>query len=87
VAEQAVAAPPVEAVVSEVFASLAFSAHAYLSGGEESAETDLAAAEIVIDLAGAAFEKAQARLRPEERAAMASMLTELRLAFVKKRGT
>jgi hypothetical protein len=87
VAEQAVVAPPVEAVLSEVFATLALSALGYLNGAEEGAAPDLAAAEITIDLAAAAFEKAQARLRPEERAAMASMLTDLRLTFVKKRGT
>ena len=85
-ADQAVTVPPIEAVLSEVFATLALTAHAYLETGEGSGEPDLPAAEIAIDLAAAAFEKSQARLRPEERAAMASMLTNLRLTFVKKRG-
>jgi hypothetical protein len=85
-AEQAVAVPPIEAVLSEIFATLALYAHAYLNGPEEGTAPDLAAAEVIIDLAGSAYEKAQSRLRPEERAAMASMLTELRMAYVRKRG-
>jgi hypothetical protein len=86
-AESTVTAPPVEAVLSEVFTTLALSAHAYLNGAEEGAAPDLPAAEIAIDLAAIAYEKAQSRLRPEERAAMAGMLTDLRMAFVGKRGT
>ena len=84
-AEQAVAAPSIDAVLSEVFTTLALSAHTYLHA-PDGGEPDLLSAEVAIDLAGLTFEKAQARLRPEERAALASMLTELRMAYVKKRG-
>ena len=84
---QAVAAPPIDVVVSEVFTTLAFAAHAYLSGsGEEDSNADLAGAEVAIDLAGRAFERVEPRLSTQERAAMASMLTDLRMSYVKKRG-
>ena len=83
---QAVAVPPVEAVVGEVFATLAFAAHAYLSDATEEKKPDLDAAEIAIDIASRAFERAEPRLSTNERAAMTSMLTELRMAYVRKRG-
>jgi Domain of unknown function (DUF1844) len=85
----ATAMPPVEIVLSEVVASLSFAAHGYLepvTGGETSSSPDLDAAEMVIDVAGRAFERIQARLQPEERSAFARSLTDLRLAYVKKRG-
>jgi hypothetical protein len=80
------AAPPVEVVVGEVFATLAFAAHAYLADAGEGAEPDLDGAEIAIDLAGRAYERTQSRLSTQERAAMASMLTDLRMTYVRKRG-
>jgi hypothetical protein len=81
------AAPPVEVVVGEVFATLAFAAHAYLAdAGETGAEPDLDGAEIAIDLAGRAYERTESRLSTQERAAMASMLTDLRMTYVRKRG-
>jgi len=84
---QATAAPPVEALLGVVFATLAFAAHAYLAASHEGAEgTDLGAAELAIDLAGKTFERLEPRLSTEERAAMASMLTDLRMTFVRKRG-
>jgi len=83
--------PPVEVVLSEVVASLAFAAHAYLEppppeGEAGAARPDLVAAEMAIDVAGKAFERIQARLTPEERSAFARSLTDLRLSYVKKRG-
>ncbi len=66
-------------------------AHAYLEppAAEEGAEApppDLEAAEIAIDVAGKAFERIQPRVAPDERSALARLLTELRLSYVKKRG-
>ncbi len=84
----AIAVPPVEVVMSEVVASLALAAHAYLNlaatEGEDTA--DLASADIAIDVAAKAFERIQGSLGAGERSAMAGMLTDLRFAYVKKRG-
>jgi len=79
--------PPVEAVVSEVVASLALTAHAYLepAAGEDSTP-DLEGAEVAIDVAGKAFDRIQSRLSTEERSALARLLTELRMTYVRKRG-
>jgi len=82
--------PPVEVIVSEVVASLTFVAHAYLeppaAASGESVPADLEAADIALDIAGRAFERIQPRFQPEERSALARSLTDLRLAYVKKRG-
>ncbi|MFZ0030393.1 MAG: hypothetical protein WAK84_00790 [Candidatus Cybelea sp.] len=78
--------PPVEPLLSEVIATLALAAHAYLTG-EEGGEPDHSSAEIAIDVASAAFERVKERLRPEQRLAITQMLTETRLTFVRKRGT
>jgi hypothetical protein len=77
--------PPLEPLLSEVIATLALAAHAYLAdtGGQE---PDLASAEAAIDVATAAFERVKERLRPDERLAITQMLTETRLTFVRKRG-
>jgi hypothetical protein len=86
----ATAAPPVEVVLGEVVASLAMLAHAYLEppAAEEgvAAPPDLESAEIAIDVAGKAFERIQPRVAPDERSALARLLTELRLEYVRKRG-
>jgi hypothetical protein len=77
--------PPVEPLLAEVIATLALAAHAYLTdSGDE--QPDYASAEVAIDVATAAFERVKERLRPEERLAMAQMLTETRMTFVRKRG-
>jgi hypothetical protein len=78
--------PPVEPLLSEVIATLALAAHAYLTG-EESRAPDYGSAEIAIDVATSAFERVKERLRPEQRLAITQMLTETRLTFVRKRGT
>ncbi len=82
--------PPVEVVLGEMVTSLAMLAHAYLEPVAEGSETppdaDLASADIAIDIAGKAFERIQPRLGPDERSAMARLLTDLRLTFVRKRG-
>ncbi len=88
-APSATAVPRVEVILSEVVASLALVAHAYLhpSTTEKDDTPDLGAAEIAIDVAAKAFERIGPRLSAGERSAMASMLTDLRFTYVKKRGT
>jgi hypothetical protein len=81
--------PPVEVVLSEVVASLAFAAHVYLDPAPRDqleVSADLDAAEMLIDVAGRAFDRIQTRLQPQERSALARSLTDLRLTYVKKRG-
>jgi hypothetical protein len=78
--------PPVEPLLSEVIATLALAAHAYLTE-EEGSKPDHPSAEIAIDVATAAFERVKERLSPDERLAITQMLTETRLTFVRKRGT
>jgi hypothetical protein len=93
--------PPVEIVLSEVVANLSFIAQAYLaqpgvpsgaeaSGLEQEAQSaqpsrGLEAADIAIDVAGRAFDRIQARLGPEERAALARSLTSVRMMYVRER--
>ena len=78
--------PPVEPLLTEVIATLALAAHAYLTESEGH-EPDREAAEVAIDVAGAAFERVKERLRPEQRLAITQMLTETRMTFVRLRGT
>jgi hypothetical protein len=73
-------------LLREVIATLALAAHAYLTE-QEGRATDHASAEVAIDVATAAFERVKERLRPQERLAITQMLTETRMAFVRKRGT
>lgn len=77
--------PPVEPLITEVIATLALAAHAYLAD-ENGKQPDLGASECAIDIATHAFERVKERLRPDERLAITQMLTETRLTFVKKRG-
>jgi cation transport regulator ChaB len=78
--------PPVEPLLSEVIATLALAAHAYLTE-EEGRKSDQSSAEVAIDVATAAFERVKERLQPDQRLAITQMLTETRLTFVRKRGT
>ena len=78
--------PPIQAVLSETTAQFILLAHAYLEPQGEGTEVDLPSAEIAIDVAGHVFERTQGRLPAEERTALARMLTELRMTFVRKRG-
>ncbi len=82
---QTIALPPVEALVGEVFASLAFAAHGYLEPADPE-QPDLAAAEIAIDVAASAFARIEPRLQPDERSAMARLLADVRMTYVRKRG-
>ncbi|MBC5811411.1 MAG: DUF1844 domain-containing protein [Candidatus Eremiobacteraeota bacterium] len=84
---QATSAPPIETVLSDIFASLAFAAHAYLTASnDETKATDLEAAQTAIDLAGLTYERIAPRLPSEERLQMAALLTDLRMTCVRKRG-
>ncbi len=78
--------PPLEPLLTEVIATLALAAHAYLSDTDQR-EPDFPSAEAAIDVATSAFERVKERLRPDERLAITQMLTETRMTFVKKRGT
>jgi hypothetical protein len=77
---------PVEVVLEETIASLVVAAHTYLAPPGESASPDFGAAELLIDIAGTAFERIGPRLQPQERSAIARLLTDLRMTFVRKRG-
>ncbi len=79
------AIPSVEPLVTDVIATLALAAHAYLSDDAEK-RPDIGDAQIAIDVAAFAFESIKDRLRPEQRLAIAQMLTETRMTFIKKRG-
>ena len=77
--------PALEPLLTEVIATLALAAHAYLAD-EDGRQPDLASAEAAIDVATTAFERVKERLRPDERLAITQMLTETRMIFVRKRG-
>jgi hypothetical protein len=77
--------PSVEPLLVEVMSTLALAAHAYLTD-TDGRQPDYPSAEVAIDVATAAFERIKERLRAEERLAMAQMLTETRMTFVRKRG-
>jgi hypothetical protein len=85
--ESAIAVPSVEDVVSEMVTTLAIVAHAYMEPHEEGAPPDLDAAHIAIDTAGAAFERIGPRLTMEQHAALSGLLTDIRLTYVRKRGS
>ncbi len=80
------AAPPIDALVGETVATLLYAAAAYLEPRDAETAPDIASAEIAVDLAGVAFDRIAARLRPDARGALTVMLTDARLAIVKKRG-
>jgi hypothetical protein len=73
--------PPVAAIVTEVVGSLTLAAHAYMSEGA----ADLDAAGVAIDVASLAFDRVKERLSADERLALTQLLTETRLAYVKRR--
>ncbi len=77
--------PAVELLLTDTIARLALAAHAYLAV-EEGEHSDVPGAEIAIDVATSAFERVKERLRPQERLAITQLLTETRMAFVRKRG-
>ena len=78
--------PPLEPLLTEVIATHALAAHAYLADSD-GREPDFSSAEAAIDVATTAFERVKERLRPDERLAITQMLTETRLTFVRKRGS
>ncbi len=78
--------PAVEPLLMEVIATLSLAAHAYLASPQEEKPADIASAEIAIDVASAGFERVKERLQPQERLAVTQMLTETRMACVRRRG-
>jgi hypothetical protein len=80
------AAPAIDVLLGETVATLLYAAHAYLEPRQPEATPDVASAEIAVDVAGLAFERVATRLRPEASGALMAMLTEARLAIVRKRG-
>jgi hypothetical protein len=83
-APDALATPSIDALVGEMIATLALAANAYLE--PKDGPSDLDAAALACDIAGAAFERIAPRLRPEERTGLAGLLTQIRMSIVKKRG-
>jgi hypothetical protein len=83
-APDALAAPPIDALVGEMIATLALAANAHLE--TKDGPPDLEAAALACDIAGAAFERISPRLQPQERSGLAALLTQIRLSIVKKRG-
>jgi hypothetical protein len=83
-APDAVAAPPIDALIGEMIATLALAANAHLE--PTSGQPDLEAAALACDVAGAAFERISPRLRPEDRTGLAGLLTQTRMSIVRKRG-
>lgn len=80
------AAPPIDALLGETVASLLYAAAAYLEPRDGAATPDLGSAELAVDVAGLAFDRIAPRLRPDARGALTVMLTDARLAIVRKRG-
>lgn len=83
-APEALAAPPIDALLGEMIATLALAANAYLEPKDGAADVDAAA--LACDVAGVVFERISPRLRAEERSGLAALLTQIRLSIVKKRG-
>ena len=80
------AAPPIDALLGETVATLLYAAAAYLEPRGSETPPDLGSAELAVDVAGMTFERIASRLRPDARGALTVMLTDARLAIVKKRG-
>jgi hypothetical protein len=83
-APDALAVPPIDALVGETIATLALAANAYLEPKDGPADVEAAA--LACDIAGLAFERISPRLRADERSGLAALLTQIRLSIVKKRG-
>ena len=81
---EAPGAPPIDALVGEMIATLALAAGAYLDPKDGPADVDAAA--LACDIAGVAFERISPRMRAEERGGLAALLTQIRLSIVVKRG-
>ena len=78
--------PPIEILLTDIVARMALAAHVYLGNEGSEGGADLSSAEAAIDVAAAAFDRVKERLQPQERLTITQLLTETRLAFVKKRG-
>lgn len=80
------AAPPIDDLLGETVATLLYAAATYLEPGPERNDPDLVSAELAVDVAGIAFDRIAPRLRPDVRGALTVMLTDARMAIVRKRG-
>lgn len=76
--------PPIAVVMTEVIGMLCLAAHTYLREGE-GREADLPSTQVAIDVASLAFDRIKERLSADERLAITDLLTQTRLAFVRKR--
>ena len=83
-APEAPAAPPIDALAAELIATLAIAAEAYLEPRD--GQPDVESAILACDIAGVAFERIAPRFGSDERRTFGALLTNLRLAIVKKRG-
>jgi hypothetical protein len=84
--QEQLAAPLIEALLGETIATLLYAANAYLEPRESETPPDIASAELAVDVAGLTFDRIASRLRPDARGALTVMLTDARLAVVRKRG-
>lgn len=84
--QEQLAAPPIDDLLGETVATLLYAAAAYLEPRDAAQAPDLGSAELAVDVAGLAFDRIASRLRPDARGALTVMLTEMRLAIVRKRG-
>ena len=80
------AAPAIEDLLGETVATLLYAAAAYVEPRDGTSPPDLGSAELAVDVAGSTFDRIASRLRPDARGALTVMLTEARLAIVRKRG-
>jgi hypothetical protein len=84
--QEQLAAPSIDALLGETIATLLYAANAYLEPRQNDVPPDIASAELAIDVAGLTFDRIASRLRPDARGALTVMLTDARLAVVRKRG-
>ena len=73
-------APPFEQLAAEMVATLCMAGLAYLG------KDDVDSATLTCDLVGAIYGQIGSRLSTEDRTGLAGLVTDLRMAIVKKRG-
>ena len=84
-APDALALPPIDALVGETIATLVLAANAYLEPNEDRPHPRMRPPSRATSPA-AAFERISSTLRDDERSGLAALLTQIRLSIVKKRG-
>jgi hypothetical protein len=83
-APEAPVVPAIDALMGELITTLALAANAYLEPKE--GQPDIEAAMLACDVAATAYERIAPRLKTEERTALGSLLTHIRMTIVTKRG-